>query len=142
MKNKKEKIVEEQVSGNDVFKVTLEDFPPGWFRDITYHCNNPEQKKKAKFALGRIVATPGAVKVLETANQDPMEFIMRHEAGDWSEIPYPEDREMNDEAIAHDGDPKRMDRVLSVYKTLKGEELWIITEADRSVTTILLPKEY
>jgi hypothetical protein len=60
---------------------------------------------------------------------------MRHAAGDWGEV-YAEDWSLNDQAVL-DGT-----RLLSAYRTLKGKQLWVITEADRSVTTILFPVEY
>ena len=60
---------------------------------------------------------------------------MRHAAGDWGEVDA-EDWSLNDQAVL-DGT-----RLLSAYRTLKGEKLWVITEADRSSTTLLLPSEY
>ncbi len=87
------------------------------------------------FALGQIVATRGALAALEAAGQPPIQFIRRHAAGDWGEV-CEEDRAINDEAV------EGGDRLLSAYQTAKGERIWVITEWDRSVTTILLPDEY
>jgi hypothetical protein len=88
-----------------------------------------------KFRLGQVVATPGALAALEESAQSPLDFLARHASGDWGEV-YPEDAEANDQALKSGG------RLLSAYKTLKGVKLWVITEADRSSTCILLPQEY
>lgn len=95
----------------------------------------------AKFVLGRIVATPGALKALEDARQEPVHFLRLHESGAWGDL-CAEDRHANDAAIAHEGDASRQSRVLSAYQTRVGTKLWVITEHDRSVTTLLLPDEY
>lgn len=87
------------------------------------------------FPLGRVVATPGALRALERAEQSPEEFLHRHERGDWGEVPEA-DKHENDFSVQHGF------RLLSAYTTSAGERIWIITEADRSVTTILLPEEY
>lgn len=87
------------------------------------------------FELGRIVATPGALAALERALQKPQEFIDRHVAGDWGEVPQ-EDKVENEVSLLNGY------RLLSAYRTAMGERLWILTEADRSLTTILLPQEY
>ena len=70
-------------------------------------------------------------------NQTPTEFLNRHVSGDWGEL-CEEDKELNDQAL-HDGN-----RILSAYETSAGytRKIWVITEADRSVTTLLLPEEY
>jgi hypothetical protein len=85
-----------------------------------------------KVPLGRIVATHHALEVL--AFEDILSGIRRHEAGDWGEVP-PEDRQANDRALMEGT------RILSAYPS-KGRRFWIITEADRSVTTVLLPEDY
>lgn len=87
------------------------------------------------FPLGRLVATPGALQALAESRQSPSVFLARHSAGDWGLVDE-EDRLLNDEAL-RDGS-----RLLSAYETERGVRLWIITESDRSVTTILLPDEY
>ena len=96
---------------------------------------------KAIFKLGKTVMTPGAIEVLANSNQIPDSFLRRHQSGDWGEIG-DEDSALNDESIAHEGNPEKQMRVMSVYKTSKNETIWIITEWDRSVTTILLSSEY
>jgi hypothetical protein len=89
----------------------------------------------AKFPLGRLAATPGALEAMKASGQTSEFFIARHGAGDWGEV-NEEDQGLNDEALLHG------DRLLSVYKTLRGVRLYVITEADRSATTVLLPSEY
>lgn len=95
----------------------------------------------ARFKLGQIVATPGALDALEKSQQSPFNFLVKHVRGNWGEV-CDEDKQLNDAAIAHEGDEERQCRVLSAYTTRAGERIWIITEADRSVTTLLLPEEY
>lgn len=87
------------------------------------------------FSLGQVVATPGALAALGRAKQPATCFLNRHAIGDWGELD-PTDIAENDFSVAHGF------RVLSSYQTDAGERLWIITEADRSVTTLLLPEEY
>ena len=87
------------------------------------------------FLLGQIVATPSALEALEHAAQSPATFLDRHVSGHWGEV-CNEDKQANNEAL------EKGFRILSAYHTRTGTKLWIITEADRSATTILLPKEY
>ena len=87
------------------------------------------------FRLGQVVATPGVLEALEKAGQTPAEFLDRHVRGDWGEVDA-EDRQANEEAL------KDGSRVLSAYTTKAGERVWVITEADRSSTCLLLPDEY
>jgi hypothetical protein len=94
-----------------------------------------EVLKPGKFDLGQIVATPGSLSIIEEAGQIPPEFVLRHKHGDWGDLD-PEDRRVNEEALRRD------QRLLSAYHTRLDEKLWIITEWDRSVTTLLLPEEY
>ncbi len=87
------------------------------------------------FSLGQVVATPGAIAAMEAAGQSPLEFLCRHHRNDWGEV-CGDDWRLNDESLDSG------DRLLSAYRTSQGERLWIITEWDRSATTILLPDEY
>lgn len=87
------------------------------------------------FPLGQTVATPGALAALERANKTPAEFLRRHMSGDWGALDAHDIAE-NEHSLAHGL------RLLSSYRTTAGETLWIITEADRSATTLLLPEEY
>ena len=88
-----------------------------------------------RFHLGDVVATPGAIEALERAEQSPTEFLRRHVTGDWGDL-CQEDITQNEQAVWDDY------RILSSYKSSAGEKLWVITEHDRSVTTLLLPSEY
>ena len=95
---------------------------------------------RPRFELGRVVATPAALSVLEASGQTPTEFLHRHVRGDWGDLSEG-DREINEEALSDDS------RILSAYITTSGQKLWIITEAvndqgHRASTTILLPEEY
>lgn len=84
--------------------------------------------------LGRIVATPGALEVLSKAGEDPLRYLARHASGDWGDLDA-HDRRENERSLRHGW------RVLSSYP-VGGKTIWVITEADRSVTTILLPEDY
>ena len=87
-----------------------------------------------RLPLGRVLATPGALRLLRDAGEDPFGYLARHASGDWG-ILDAHDRRENERSLKHGW------RVLSSYKV--GERrIWVITEADRSVTTILLPDEY
>jgi hypothetical protein len=88
-----------------------------------------------KFPLGQLVATPGAAEAFMRNNQEPTEFLRRHWRGDWGELDQ-EDVEENAFSLTHGL------RLLSAYKLKDETRIWIITEADRSATTILLPSEY
>ncbi len=90
---------------------------------------------KTKFSLGMIVATPGALEALDRAATNAEDLLIRHQNWDWGDIPI-EDAEQNMFAAAHGL------RILSSYPLDDAVRVWIITEADRSVTTLLLPEEY
>lgn len=94
---------------------------------------NGEALPPAKFRLGNIVATPNALRYL--TSDDILMGIRRHQAGDWGDIPKC-DRQANERAL-RDGL-----RLLSVYQSAAGIRFWLITEADRSATTVLLPEDY
>jgi hypothetical protein len=89
---------------------------------------------KPLFALGQMVATPGALEAMEKLDISPLALLSRHQRGDWGDLDE-EDKATNDDAL------KAGRRVLSAYRFEKAT-LWVITEADRSATTILLPEEY
>ena len=88
------------------------------------------------FPAGQIVATPGALALLEQANKTPLEFVSRHLRGDWGDDLCQDDKTENELSLKHGF------RLLSSYRVTETETLWVITEADRSVTTVLLPSEY
>lgn len=85
--------------------------------------------------LGQTVATPGALEALEEAGETAAQYLARHAAGDWGDVGE-EDRKENELSL------DKYLRLFSVYHTRCGDTLWVITEADRSATTILLPSEY
>ena len=93
------------------------------------------QLRLGRFPLGRVLATPGALQALEKAGQQPQEFLDRHVTGYWGEVDC-HDAAENEFSLQHGF------RLLSSYTTAAGDRLWIITEADRSATTLLLPEEY
>jgi hypothetical protein len=88
----------------------------------------------ALFSLGRTLATPAAREELSELNYSPLDLLRRHMSGDWSEMAI-EDQQSNREAITEGS------RIFSAY-IIQGVKFWVITEADRSSTTILLPSEY
>lgn len=83
--------------------------------------------------LGRVVATPGVLR--EVPPEELLHALDRHQRGDWGEVDA-HDKAQNDFSLEHGL------RVLSAYSTSAGVSFWVITEADRSVTTALLPEEY
>lgn len=88
------------------------------------------------FPLGRTVATPGALDLLDRTGTDGTDLLNRHQCGDWG-IVCAADAKSNERAITYGT------RILSVYELgARREQLWIITEADRRATTLLLPIEY
>jgi hypothetical protein len=87
------------------------------------------------FALGHLFATPGVIQAVVTAGDDVFPYLARHARGDWGEV-NEEDRLLNDRALVSGT------RLLSAYRLRDGTKVWIITEADRASTTVLLPGEY
>ncbi len=92
------------------------------------------RSKTIYFPLGQIVATPGALELLDRGAVNASDLLQRHQRGDWGNVP-PEDAEENEFSVASGC------RILSSYLVGK-DRIWIITEADRSSTTLLLPDEY
>lgn len=89
----------------------------------------------ALFPLGRLVATPGAIALIRSAGEDLLPSLLeRHCSGDWGDMP-PEDARENEFSVRYGY------RIVSSYR-VAGEKLWVITESDRSATTLLLPSEY
>lgn len=88
-----------------------------------------------KFSLGQCVATPGAMEAMTKSGDLPHTFLDRHVSGDWGDVGA-EDKRANDRDLVDEG------RLLSSYKLQDGTKIWVITEADRSSTCILLPEEY
>ena len=88
-----------------------------------------------KFPLGHIVATPGALEAISASGEDVLDYLERHQQGDWGEV-CEEDRQENELSL------KNGWRILSAYTLKTGVVIWVITEADRSSTCVLLPEEY
>lgn len=89
-----------------------------------------------QFEIGGIYATPGAIAALEEAGEIGLTYLARHQSGDWGDISKGDKKE-NELSL------KKGFRIVSAYILPNtGEKIWIITEADRSSTTILLPSEY
>lgn len=87
----------------------------------------------ALFRLGHLVATPNALDKLQ--QPDILTALQRHQGGDWGDVD-DQDRQANDRALTEGT------RIFSVYHSAKQLKFWIITEADRSVTTVLMPEDY
>lgn len=90
---------------------------------------------KPLFTLGQIYATPGAVEAFRKSGDNPFYFLFLHVTGDWGDLDE-EDKAENDLSV------REGFRILSAYRTRKQVKIWVITEADRSCTTLLLPSEY
>ena len=88
-----------------------------------------------KFQHGQVVATPGALDALSRAGQDSWEFLNRHAGGDWGTVDAGDQKE-NEYSLGHGF------RLLSAYTLADGTRIWVITEANRSSTCVLLPEEY
>lgn len=88
-----------------------------------------------RFSLGIVVATPGALDALNASRQRVDQFLARHQRADWGDLDA-HDQRVNNHALTEGG------RLLSAYTLNDGQTLWIITEADRSSTCLLLPDEY
>src|SRR5438105_11082702 len=97
--------------------------------------NTNRQPSVTRFALGQTYVTPGAEEALMIAGQTGIEFLRRHMSCDFGELS-DEDVKENELSL------REGFRVLSAYRTARGQKIWIITEADRSSTTILIPSEY
>jgi len=88
-----------------------------------------------RFNPGQVVATPGGLAALEASGESLLTYLQRHLSGDWGEVDEHHARE-NELSLNHDL------RIMSVYSLRTGARIWVITEADRSSTCILLPEEY
>ena len=91
------------------------------------------QEKAWKFELGQVLITPNAQNTID--NQDVMKALSKHMAGDWGDC-CSEDWEANQQSLQEE------ERLFSVYHDRNGVKFWVITEWDRSATTILLPEDY
>ena len=98
-------------------------------------CNAATAASTPLFPLGSLYATPGAIEALSEAGQEASEFLRRHQYGDWGDL-------SDDDKAENDFSVSRSLRIFSAYHTKEGVKLWVITEADRSATTVLLPSDY
>ena len=96
---------------------------------------NDTGQPRRTFALGQIVMTPGAAAAFAATSERPFPLLARHQRGDWGKVSA-EDAAENDVSVAHGF------RILSAYALRNGTRIWILTEADQSATTILLPEDY
>jgi hypothetical protein len=96
---------------------------------------NTNIHKNPLFDLGQTVATPGAIEALQESNLSPSSLLARHQSGDWGDL-CDEDVAENNYALGHGY------RLFSSYQITETIKIWVITEADRSVTTLLLPEDY
>jgi len=94
-----------------------------------------EVKIGFRFKSGRVVMTPGAMDLLASYGKLVWEFVARHLMGDWGDLTH-EDKRANEDALVSGA------RVFSAYLLKTGEKIWVITEASRESTTVLLPSEY
>lgn len=90
----------------------------------------------AKFNIGQLAATAGVDELVKQGWLNPTSYLHRHVSGDWGDVDNSH-RQLNDAALA-----SGEGRLFSAYEVTRDVTLWIITEADRSVTTMLLPSEY
>jgi hypothetical protein len=97
--------------------------------------NEQQTGRPPRFGLGQVRATYGALAALAAAGRTPNEFLRRHQTGDWGDL-MDEDAQENELALLDDY------RLLSAYDLGNGIRIWLITEWDRSATTLLLPQEY
>lgn len=102
---------------------------------MTDNSKRPSTRPEPLFALGQVVATPGALNTMTELDIAPLELIHRHVIGDWGDLGA-EDQQQNLVAI------RSGLRIFSSYRVSPAIKIWIITEADRSSTTLLLPDEY
>ena len=119
---------------NAFLPIVSEDEKIFWLKFIS-QMEKIENQPQVLFPLGKVFMTVGAREVLEESNQSANEFLIKHQSGDYGII-CEDDRKENELSV------KEGFRILSAYKTEQGEKIYVITEADRVSTTILLPEEY
>ena len=126
-----------KVKGNDVLFVKAAGTNPIAYKLPNNFLNRMKREVQPKvlFEMGKFYITPGAIEASKESNQNGNDFLKRQQNGDWGVI---DKRDENENEIS----VTQGFRILSAYMTNKGEKLWIITEADRSSSKILLPSEY
>jgi hypothetical protein len=88
-----------------------------------------------RFALGRVVATSACLNHLVSIGASALPYLERHQHGDWGNLGS-SDKRANEDALKHGG------RILSKYLLKDGTPIYVITEADRSYTTVMLVGDY
>jgi len=97
--------------------------------------NTQPNHQQPLFRLGTVLITPGAILALVEANQSALALLECHAYGDWGDLAT-EDWQANDQALTEGS------RLFSAYTLTTGVRIWIISEWDRSATTLMLPSEY
>ncbi len=122
-----------EVNWHEIAGSWLDDFSPETESEEPTVAGPTAPNVEPLFTLGRTVITPGALEAI--AGDEVAAAMSRHQRGDWGLVGE-QDRAENDLSL------KEGFRLLSVYATATGVRFWIITDADRSATTVLLPDEY
>jgi hypothetical protein len=94
----------------------------------------PERVTMPFLSVGQVLSTPGAIATFLRNAEQPRDYLRRHVSGDWGELSA-EDKAENEYSLRNGF------RIMSVYRLRDGTKIWVITEADRSATTFLLPEE-
>ncbi len=131
--NNKGEVIGETIHETRTNKMIFNLLTPQGFMSLSDHEEEKPVKSDLPLTLGRTVITANAKNIL--SDLDIETALSRHQSGDWGEL-CEEDREVNEDALQNGF------RVLSVYKSKKGDKFWVITEADRSCTTVLMPEDY
>lgn len=103
--------------------------------EVSFKQEKAPTQQPFRLPLGHLTATPNALELLNKTGINPVTLLQRHHTGDWGDLDN-EDWLTNDDHLLHGG------RIVSCYRINQIDAIWIITEADRSVTTILLPDDY
>lgn len=131
--NNKGEVIGETVHETRTNKMIFNLLTPQGFMSLSDYEEEKPIKSNLPLMLGRTVVTANAKNILSSS--DIATALRRHQSGDWGEL-CEEDRKVNEDAL------KYGDRIMSVYKSKNGTKFWIITEADRSCTTVLMPEDY
>lgn len=131
--NSKGEIIGETVYETRSNKMIFNLLTPQGFLSLSDYEEEKPVKSNLPLPLGRTVITANAKKIL--TDSDIENALNRHQSGDWGEL-CEEDKQVNEDAL------KDGDRILSVYISSGGKRFWVITEADRSCTTVLMPEDY
>lgn len=131
--NSKGEIIGETVHETRSNKMIFNLLTPRGFLSLSDYEEEKPVKSNLPLTLGRMVVTANAKNIL--SDSDIATALSRHRSGDWGEL-CEEDREVNEDALENGF------RIMSVYTSKNGIKFWVITEADRSCTTVLMPEDY